>query len=77
MREYGQGVKQSNELAVKWYRKAADQGYAKAQTYLADMYEYGKGVTMDTSEAAKWYGKAAKQGDKDAAEGLERVLGSQ
>jgi TPR repeat protein len=27
----GQGVPQDHVEAVKWYRKAAEQGYAKAQ----------------------------------------------
>ena len=27
----GQGVTQDNAEAVKWYRKAAEQGYAAAQ----------------------------------------------
>ena len=30
--------------AVKWYRKAADQGNATAQSHLARMYRDGKGV---------------------------------
>jgi len=48
--------------AVKWYRKAADQGYAAAQFNLGLMYEYGRGVAKDEVEAVKWYRKAADQG---------------
>ena len=48
--------------AVYWYRKAAEQGYAKAQFNLGICYETGSGVTKDITEAVKWYRKAAEQG---------------
>ena len=47
--------------AVKWYRKAAEQGYAKAQYNLGVMYFKGEGVA-DDAEAVKWYRKSAEQG---------------
>ena len=52
--------------AVRWYRKAAEQGYALAQYRLALCYDYGEGVTKDYTEAVKWYRKAAEQGNSDA-----------
>ena len=48
--------------AVKWYRKAADQGFVQAQYNLAAMYDSGQGVPQDYAEAAKWYRKAADRG---------------
>ncbi|MDA9975969.1 hypothetical protein N9F34_03995 [Alphaproteobacteria bacterium] len=33
--------------AVKWYRKAADQGFALGQYALGVMYGNGEGVTQD------------------------------
>ena len=48
--------------AVKWYRKAAEQGFADAQNSLGFCYENGEGVTKDILEAVKWYRKAAEQG---------------
>ena len=48
--------------AIKWYRKAAEQGYAIAQNNLGDCYYYGNGVERDCVEAIKWYRKAAEQG---------------
>jgi TPR repeat protein len=33
--------------AVYWYQKAADQGYAEAQSILGVMYANGKGVLKD------------------------------
>ena len=37
----GEGVPQDYKEAVKWYRLAAEQGDAIAQTNLGIMYEYG------------------------------------
>ncbi len=49
--------------AVKWWRKAAEQGHALAQSALGDMYCIGEGVPENYAEAVKWYRKAAEQGD--------------
>ncbi len=51
--------------AVKWYRKAAEQGLAQAQSNLGQHYLVGEGVAKDAVEAATWYCKAAEQGDKN------------
>ena len=48
--------------AIPYFRKAAEQGYARAQCNLGYCYEQGSGVTKDYSEAVKWYRKAAEQG---------------
>jgi TPR repeat protein len=48
--------------AVKWYRKAAEQGHIEAQANLGVMYSKGRGVEQDYKEAVGWYRKAAKQG---------------
>jgi TPR repeat protein len=37
--------------AVYWYQKAADQGYAKAQSNLGIAYAFGKGVLKDDKKA--------------------------
>ena len=47
--------------AAEWYRKAADQGYAKAQYNLGVAYAQGQGVPKDLQEAVKWFRKAADQ----------------
>ena len=64
--EKGYGVKQDHTEAVKWYRKAAEQGDAQAQFNLGWCYDNGYGVKQDYAEAVKWYRKAAEQGDADA-----------
>lgn len=48
--------------STEWYRKAAEQGYAKAQNNLGFSYEQGRGVEKNLEEALKWYHKAAEQG---------------
>ena len=65
----GKGVKQDHVEAVKWYRKSAEAGSAKAQYNLGIMYRDGEGVKQDHVEAAKWFrksGKSAEVGDADA-----------
>ncbi len=43
------------ENAAIWYRRAAEQGWARAQTNLARLYENGLGVERDLVEAVYWY----------------------
>ena len=57
----GDGLPQDAAEAVKWYRKAADQGYAKAQYNLGVCYTQGTGGPQDSAEAVKWYRNAAEQ----------------
>ena len=52
--------------ALKWYRKAADQGNAAAQRNLAVMFGEGLGVPQDYAEALKWFRRAAEQNDAAA-----------
>jgi TPR repeat protein len=54
-------VPQDHAEAVKWYRKAADQNFAKAQHNLGVCYEKGEGVLQDPAEAVRWYRKAAER----------------
>jgi TPR repeat protein len=56
--------------AAKWYRKSAEQGYAKAQYELGYMYYDGEGIEKDYSEALKWIRKSADQGNSDAQNAL-------
>lgn len=72
MNEKGDDAYNKNNYAeaVKWYRKAAEQGYARAQTNFGYMYEKGYGVTQNYTEAVKWYRKAAEQGEAMAQNNL-------
>jgi len=55
----GWGVEQDFAASIKWFRQAADQGYARAKTSLAFMYHYGRTVGVDYEQAASWYQLAA------------------
>ena len=57
-------------VALKWYRMAAEQGDADAQTDLGIMYDNGFGVPQDYAAALKWYRKAAEQGYAEAQHNL-------
>jgi TPR repeat protein len=59
----GQGVPRDYVEAAKWYRLAADQGDALAETNLGLMYNFGDGVPQDYAEAVKWYRLGANHGD--------------
>tara|TARA_B100000524_G_scaffold218828_1_gene115158 strand:+ start:1118 stop:1300 length:183 start_codon:yes stop_codon:yes gene_type:complete len=56
----GLGVAQSDAEAVKWYRKSAEQGNAKAQYNLGRVYADDHGVAQSDTEAVKWYRMAAE-----------------
>ena len=50
--------------AVKWFRKAADQGDAKAQFNLGECYYIGNGVPEDDVKAYMWFNLSSVQGNK-------------
>ena len=65
--------------AVKWYRKAAEQGHidakrnlGSAQHFLGVLYFYGQDVKKDKTEAFQWHLKAAECGDSGAQYDLGR-----
>ena len=66
MYHIGLGVTQDYANAVKWYRKAAEQGNANAQISLGFMYLNGYGTTQDYVQAHLWSNLAAAQ-DNDTA----------
>ena len=55
----GRGVAKDHAEAMKWYRKAAEQGDAEKRRSLAFLYW----LAGDNVEAAKWYLRAAEQGN--------------
>jgi len=55
---------------VDAYRKAAEQGSAKAQSSLGIAYFQGRGVAQDYTQAARWCHKAAEQGVAQAQNNL-------
>lgn len=76
-KEFQQGLEAEKagyyELALSYFRIAAEQGYARAQNSLGNYYREGLGgLTSDAEEAAKWYRKAAEQGYSGAQMNLAR-----
>ena len=68
----GDGVKQSNAKALKWWIKAAEQDHAMAQYNLGECYYYGLGfsndewLSIDKAKAAELFLKSAENGYADA-----------
>lgn len=51
--------------AVTWYRRAAEQGFAPAQSALGRAYAHGPVLEQDFTQAATWCRLGAEQGDAD------------
>ena len=66
----GYGVEQNYEEGIKWYKRAAKQGYDRSQYLLGGCYREGIGVEQNYEEAFKWYKLAAEQGYAKAQNNL-------
>jgi hypothetical protein len=64
--DIGIGGKKNEALAVRWYLRAAELGYAPAQRNLGGMYGSGRGVPRNDVTARHWFLAAANQGDAQA-----------
>ena len=64
---------QNDREAVKWYLRAAEQGYPDAQFNLGMSYEFGEGVDQDVGAAIRWYRKAAEQENERAIARLKAL----
>jgi hypothetical protein len=74
MYDRGEGVAQDYGEAVKWYRLAAEQGEATAQSNLGAMYyDGGKGVPEDYVKAYAWCNLSGAQGEKDAIKAKDKL----
>jgi len=62
----GQGVRQDDAEAVKWFRIAAESENAEAWLLLGLAYSNGDGVPKDEAEAVKCFKMAAEQGEPAA-----------
>jgi TPR repeat protein len=72
----GQGVVQDYKQAVKWYRKAAEQGDNYSSLVLGGMYESGEGVPMSIVIGHMYYNLAAASfgiGSISGKEGRDRL----
>jgi TPR repeat protein len=66
MYEFGYGTERDPAKAYELYKKAADQGFLKAQNNIARCYHFGTGVEQNLVKAEHWYRTAAGQGLTDA-----------
>jgi TPR repeat protein len=56
-------LSQSYKLAMTRLKPFAENGNARAQSYVGSMYESGRGVERDYAEAIRWFLMAGEQGD--------------
>jgi hypothetical protein len=63
----GQGVEQNYAEAVRYFKKAADQGSVDAQVELGSMYHDGQGVEKDYVMAVAYWSVALTLGNDKVA----------
>jgi len=69
------GVVQKDDVeAAKWLRQAATNGFAQAQTKLAQMIQSRRADALYNAEAVNWLQKASEQGDPEAQTELGKVF---
>lgn len=61
----GVGAPHDYAEAVRWFRRAADQGDEKAQFALGLSYLHGQGVAQDLVAAYMWFDLAARSETSD------------
>jgi len=66
MYQKGIGVKSDGKEAYTWFRRAAENGYEKAQTYLGCYLLEGVFVKQNYVDALYWLKKAMAQGNAEA-----------
>ncbi len=62
----GDGVRQNDSEAARWFTKAAEDGNVKAQAALATRYWAGRGVPSSLTQAYFWTVLARAAGDKNS-----------
>jgi len=72
----GEGTPKNYTEAMKWYTKAANQGYLSAQNNLGNMYGKGEGVPKDLIKAYVWHSIASANGNEISKKNLE-ILSSE
>ncbi len=70
----GEGVSRDEQLALKWFRRAARRGHVESQYDLGLMYLYGEGIDQDPELGLRWLQMAAQAGERRAASVLASVF---
>ena len=58
----GEKVEQDYAKGLRWYRAAADAGFAPSELAVGTLYFEGQGIERDVAEAARWFKRAADKG---------------
>lgn len=66
-------LRQNDNNAYLWARKAADRGHARAEFAVGHYFEVGIGVPADREEARQWYEKSAAKQYKRAIQKLAEM----
>jgi hypothetical protein len=67
----------ASPVVEKWMKLSAENGYGKAQFYIATVYRYGNAVTArDAAKMMDMYEKAAAQGVPPAMQALVELYGA-
>ena len=61
--EIGDGVKENYSEALKWFKRAGNNGDQFGQFKLGSIYYLGQGVVENFTKSASWHDKSAKQGN--------------
>lgn len=63
------------DIALCWFKLAAQQGHVDAMHYLSELYQQGNGVERCESTAMLWRAKAAGQGHVIARAQMAAITG--
>ena len=74
MYQSGQGVGQSYESAVEYYRRAVQAGHAKAKGNLGGCYLYGQGVEQDPLKGLQLIRECARHPANRTCPETQRIL---
>ena len=58
----GKKVERNYAEGMRWYRAAADAGFAPSELAVGTLYFEGQGIERDVAEAARWFKRAADKG---------------
>lgn len=66
LRNGASGIMATPELAIPWYRQAAQQKHARAALMLGTLFNNGEGVSVDHAQGARWLAVASDLGNAHA-----------
>ena len=71
--ETGAGVKQDPKEAMRWYRKAVEQGHPKAFGLVGRLYGMGFGVKRDLVTANMYFQLGYRRGEEHLGDFIEKI----